>query len=1028
MRWYSWVKKSLKAILTPLFKALRDKEWNVRKAAAVALGQLQQATPPVIDALLNALGIKMGMSAKPLRVRWYSWVKKFLKAISTRSSRPWGIKNGMSAKPPRKSLGQLQQATPSVIDALLNALGDEYSDVCEAAAGTLGNLAQQSLSLKNLFRFKPRLSVLHANTWDMALIQLILRDTQGYLAQLTLGNQPIFDLTPLRTLQSGFDVIQTDPKTLTLQLKVKSDSIEENLSLLSHCGKFIGYLFDTSCFTFQSTLNKAVIFSEDAGLLADIKSILESLAVWAALQPMPKPVLSETVLKENLKGSIRSLCPDQEISKSYIVLLKALKERVPLIIATPFLSPLSKPTHRSLPQPKSRLKTTQSQKSSSRPLSTLAPSVQIFSLFMNTLSYRELFCRYREPLWNFVSGKTTTVTAEVLVTDFLASAKTPLEKAILLEAAEWVKLKLTDLDEQMKVCRSNILISQSIQSVGKSPKQWNQALQQAISSYQLYVKEQLTYVTSEERSALQQASDTCLILLTALKNQANSGKGWSEKTFFKQLTEQQIYQQTAQAVFDPTLCLVTIHKQNSLKKLWAIIYQSAEVQLPLSVLEVRKKAIATEREQQKSRYQAVLTTWQASLTPSKRWKQTYLLQPLEPVHRFGGHQGIMIHSFFHLTKPFDAKRFDLYEALHANMSGLLGSTYFGQEKPLEAENTLCLDANYQQGQTGATADGYGHFSTLTENRKVHAAAYRTVKLMTRYVALYPDALSLQADISKLFTHVGHAVKYSFLHPEEAGTASCVVTRLFETNNKHTLTLVAAGVGDGMVAVFDPQTQTLETLIKPRQYDRGIQFTPMSITELVASTSVICPLSAGSVLFRMTDGAWESLPHHCSEIRLDEKIEKRYLEYTLDEVKLGDLLATFAAEYPIATAADYRGYLQNLIQQHIETQKAELLQQQAALQAGLKAFHGTSTSKLGEFIAWASQSNPQFRTQLTHFLRTLNVANTALDDLPISALEDQLHHVQLGDDITLHVEIAGVTPTPTTPIRIIKKEIVCKNHK
>ena len=205
-------------------------------------------------------------------------------------------------------------------------------------------------------------------------------------------------------------------------------------------------------------------------------------------------------------------------------------------------------------------------------------------------------------------------------------------------------------------------------------------------------------------------------------------------------------------------------------------------------------------------------------------------------------------------------------------------------------------------------------------------------------------------MSKLLLHVGHAVKYSFLHPEEAGTASCVVTHLFETNNKHTLTLVAAGVGDGMVAVFDLQTQTLKTVIKPRQYDRGTQFTPVSITEgIVTSPPVICPLSAGSVLFRMTDGAWESLPHHCSEIGLDEKIEKRYLEYTLDEVKLGDLLATFAAEYPTATAADYRGYLQNLIQQHIETQKAELLQQQAALQAGLKAFHETSTSKLGDLL-------------------------------------------------------------------------------
>ena len=328
------------------------------------MGQLQQATPLVIDALLKAL-------------KW--------------------DKNKYVCQATACALGKLQHTTPSVIDALLKTLEDKESESHEiiVGVGVLGKLAQQSLSLKNLFRYKPRLSLLHANTWDMALIQLALRDTQGYLTQLTLGDQPVFDLTPLRTLRSGFDVIQTDPKTLVLQLKVKLDSVEENLSFLSHCSKFIGYLFDTSCFTFQPTLNKAVIFSEDAGLLADIKSILESLVVWAALQPIPKPVLSETVLRENLKGSIRSLCPDQEISKSYVVLLKALKERVPLIIATPFLSPLSKPTHRSLPQPKSRLNTTQSQKSPSRPLSTLALSVQTFSLFMNTLSYRELFCRYR---------------------------------------------------------------------------------------------------------------------------------------------------------------------------------------------------------------------------------------------------------------------------------------------------------------------------------------------------------------------------------------------------------------------------------------------------------------------------------------------------------------------------------------------------------------------------------------------------------------------------------------------------------
>src|SRR5262245_28521434 len=98
------------------------------------------------------------------------------------------------------------------------------------------------------------------------------------------------------------------------------------------------------------------------------------------------------------------------------------------------------------------------------------------------------------------------------------------------------------------------------------------------------------------------------------------------------------------------------------------------------------------------------------------------------------------------------------------LSGLLGSTYFGSSKPLKKETTLCLDANYQNGLTGATADGYGSFSCLEENRKVQKAAYRTVQLAVRYAKFYPDAKSLLAEIPR-FEHLGIAVKYSFLHPE-----------------------------------------------------------------------------------------------------------------------------------------------------------------------------------------------------------------------------------------------------------------------
>jgi len=252
-----------------------------------------------------------------------------------------------------------------------------------------------------------------------------------------------------------------------------------------------------------------------------------------------------------------------------------------------------------------------------------------------------------------------------------------------------------------------------------------------------------------------------------------------------------------------------------------------------------------------------------------------------------------------------------------------------------------------------------------------------------------------------------AVKYSFLHPEEAETASCVVTRLFKTDDSDTLTLVTAGIGDGMVAVFNPQLFTVTTLIQPRQYDRGIQFTPVSVTENLAKSTlqcVACQIPAGSVLLRMTDGAWESLPHRRSEVLMDSVAQKRYLDYTLDETQFGELLKDFAEEYPTATAANYREYLQSRIQQYIENQKAQLLQQQADLQSKLKTFHGTTTSKLGDFITWASQHNANFRLQFYQFLKTLNISNENIEQLLLSVLEDQLQHIQLGDDICINVEI------------------------
>ena len=417
-------------------------------------------------------------------------------------------------------------------------------------------------------------------------------------------------------------------------------------------------------------------------------------------------------------------------------------------------------------------------------------SIPTTSLFTTTLSYITLSKRYREPLLAYLRGK-NTVTASVLIGDLLASAQLPLEKTVLLEAMEWALLKLGEHDEQMRAYRREALIAQSFKTIGPSPKSWEaMSVPQTLTAYQNTLKTQLQEGISPERtSALQQEHDLCLILWSALSDKVKQAKHFDEKRYFKTLTEQQIYQNCQQPLFQGDLKSLTVIKSPGLKSIWRFLWDAANARLPLSVLENNRKTLEAQRKTERSRYQDLLSYWQKALklTPQQRWKMHYLYNRDRPsAIRFGGKSGITIQSFFHSGRSLESRRYQLQETLEGHISGLLGSTYFSNDKPLEAENTLCLDANYQQGETGATADGYGHFGTLAENRKVQQAAYRTVKLMTRYVACYLTPESLMADFAKLFVHVGQAVKHSFLHPEEAGTASCVVTRVFVVNAQRCL--------------------------------------------------------------------------------------------------------------------------------------------------------------------------------------------------------------------------------------------------
>ena len=242
--------------------------------------------------------------------------------------------------------------------------------------------------------------------------------------------------------------------------------------------------------------------------------------------------------------------------------------------------------------------------------------------------------------------------------------------------------------------------------------------------------------------------------------------------------------------------------------------------------------------------------------------------------------------------------------------------------------------------------------------------------------------------------------------DKTGTACAVVTKVFSEHNKKKI--VAGGIGDCMVIAWTPSTCQLVVLIKPRQYNRGFQYTPISLSEpftgeMFQRAQLVLP--ADSFAIRMTDGAWEMLPHVMVK-GFDESCKKDYFEYCFT-AELEQCLTQFTEEHPDAKASDYRAYLQKLIQMNVSAKKALLIDYQKAVQNHLAHFTLTGqtikTSNLNEFLLWAEKNDPDFYDLLQQGLTLLNYDLNQIKTTPLNDFIQSLEHIQLGDDLVLHVE-------------------------
>jgi len=326
-------------------------------------------------------------------------------------------------------------------------------------------------------------------------------------------------------------------------------------------------------------------------------------------------------------------------------------------------------------------------------------------------------------------------------------------------------------------------------------------------------------------------------------------------------------------------------------------------------------------------------------------------------------------------------------------------------KPKTVEKCLCLDANYQQGKTGASADGYGYYDPEM-NKKIYQTAYRASKVAVRYAKLYDSAQDMFLELPQLFQHIKEAIVYGSLNPQEVSESSCFLTRVFPSKNGKS-TVVIAGVGDGMVVSWEPGDKKLTTILKPRCYNQGAksQFTPVSITHKLSGDMLqmdMVDLEEGSVLIRMTDGAWRMLPHSSCKKILEG--DKQYMEYTLDSQILQQGLIQFLSQKPNAGAVEYRQWFQDYIERSVQTHKLLLLSQHSTIKEKRRAFcEENENHRLGEFLEWAKDDAP-FYDMLMSFLNSRDVMMDGIENIPLSTFDFELSKVTLGDDLMLHVQI------------------------
>lgn len=348
------------------------------------------------------------------------------------------------------------------------------------------------------------------------------------------------------------------------------------------------------------------------------------------------------------------------------------------------------------------------------------------------------------------------------------------------------------------------------------------------------------------------------------------------------------------------------------------------------------------------------------------------------------------------------------QAKHRAMS--LGTTFASNKASKSTSSQMCVDADYSVPGIGATTDGLGHPKDPIMLKAIGRAAYFTAKNLVRVAEGYTSANELYQDLDYVFKTAGRLS----MSKTTAGTdalAAGVLTRAFRNRNSDKVSVVTGGLGDCIAVAWEPSKGKVTTLAQARQYYQMFQYSPQGVTANFPETKLSRSsheFDADVVIMRLSDGAWESLPHTIKECELEGQ---KYFEIDVDHVAFANIMNKAANS---RQASSCRDNLQAAVMAEVELQRQQLLESTKAVQAVLAKYakgHDIASAKLNDLISYATDNNgelPKLKAYLDNQQFDLKQANIMPLEVLASALTAEL---KVGDDVTISVQTYEVEELP-----------------